>query len=291
MPKTSKQSFSLSITHLVILFGISALLLIISLFSKSLSHLKIESTVKLSPSPGVTSSPSPSPEFVGRSVKVPILTYHYIGNNPNPADKARDNLLVPPDKFEEQMNYLSTNGYNTISFDTMYAGLKGISPLPPKPIILTFDDGYIDFYINAFPILRRYNLHAVSFIPTGLIGGGYYMNWSQIKEIDATGLVSFEAHSIHHPSLPGLSDAELNSELLESKKTLEAELGKPVNFMAYPYGSSDGRVQQAAKGAGFLGSTGTWSGRVETEGNIYNMPRTKVDGSWKIEQFASYLGL
>ncbi len=242
-----------------------------------------------SPSAAPTPTPIPIPVHSGRMIRIPILTYHYIGNNPNPADKARDNLEVTPDKFEEQMKYLAENGYNAISLDTMYAILKGQAQLPPKPVIITFDDGYIDFYYNAFPILRRLNIHAVSFIPTGLVGSSYYMTWSQIKEIDSSGLVSFQAHSVTHPNLTALVDPQLTYQLVESKKTLEAQLGKPVNFLAYPYGISDQRVWDAAKKAGYLGAVGTWFGSSLSEGTIYDLPREKISGGMDLAVFTSRL--
>lgn len=227
------------------------------------------------------------PMQYGRSVNIPILTYHYIGNNPNPADKARDNLSVAPDLFDGQMTHLTARGYTPITLDTLYAGLKGTAGLPGKPIVLSFDDGYIDFYVNAFPVLRRFNFHAVSFIPTGLMDQGYYLHWSQIKEMDSTGLISFQAHSVNHPNLSSLDNNQLTFQLVQSKKTLEAQLGKPVNFMAYPVGISDERVWAATKAAGYLGAAGTWYGITESEGTIYDMPRVKISGGLTIEKFAS----
>lgn len=281
------------------LLGIVALFLLLISFSfyPSKGKLVKQSVVqkKEASSSAKIASPSASPKRpthpadFGRQVRVPILTYHYIGNNPNPADKARDNLEVTPDKFEEQMNYLSKNGYSTISFDTLYAVLKGVSSLPPKPVILTFDDGYIDFYLNAYPILKKYGLHAVSFIPTGLVGKGYYMSWSQIKEIDVSGLVSFQAHSVDHPNLASLSDDNLKYQIWESKKTLEAELGKPVNTFAYPYGATDERVWNAVKAVGFVGAVGTWYGVIQSEGTVFDLPRVKVGGGMTIDKFPSLL--
>lgn len=294
MKKLRKKLFVLGILTIVALF-----LFLISLLSFSPNKIKVikQFVAQRNEASGAAKIASPSafpkrlvhPANFGRQTRVPILTYHYIGNNPNPADKARDNLEVVPDKFEEQMNYLSKNGYNTISFDTLYAVLHGVSSLPLKPVILTFDDGYIDFYLNAYPILRRYGLHAVSFIPTGLVGKGYYMSWPQIKEIDASGLVSFQAHSVDHPNLAGLSDDKLKYQIWESKKALEAELGKPVNTFAYPYGVTDERVWAAVKAAGFVGAVGTWYGVIESEGTIYDMPRVKIGGGMTIEKFPSLL--
>jgi len=95
--------------------------------------------------------------------------------------------------LNNRLSYIASQGYTTITYDTLYAGLKGQTKLPAKPIILTFDDGYIDFYVNAFPILRKYNLNATEFIPTGLIDTAYYLHWEQIKEMDKSGLISFSS--------------------------------------------------------------------------------------------------
>lgn len=228
------------------------------------------------------------PYQFGRSVRVPILTYHYIGNNPNPADKARDSLSVVPDLFENQMKYLSENGYNSISLDTLYAALKG-GGLPNKPVILTFDDGYIDFYYNAYPILRRFNLKATSFIPTGLMGGKMYMSWDMIKEISSSGLISFQAHSIHHYNLPSLSLHQAKEEIVESKKTLELMLGTRVNFFAYPYGTSKESIWKLVKDAGYLGAVGTWGSTTISEGVIFDMPRVRIPGGLSVSDFAKRL--
>lgn len=220
-------------------------------------------------------------------LRVPILTYHYIANNPNPKDKARNYLSVPPDKFEAQMQYLAQSGYTPITLDTLYGIFNKQTSAPAKPIVLTFDDGYIDFYTNAFPILRRFDFHAVSFIPTGLMGGGYYMNWNQIKEIASSGLVTFEGHTVTHPNLPSLNYSAILKQLIDSKNVLQAQTGYPVNFVAYPYGSSNDSVQTAVRQAGYAGGLGTWYGKVA--GPSLNMPRIKVSGFWSIKEFASRL--
>ncbi len=221
------------------------------------------------------------------SLRVPILTYHYIANNPNPKDRARDALSVSPDKFEAQMQYLAQNGYTPVTLDTLFGIFNKQTSAPAKPIVLTFDDGYIDFYTNAFPILRRFNFHAVSFIPTGLMGGGYYMNWNQIKEIASSGLVTFEGHTVNHVNLPSLSYAAALKQLVDSKNIIQANTGYPVNFVAYPNGSSNGSVQAAAQKAGYVGGLGTWYGKAW--GISMNMPRIKVSGFWSIKEFAARL--
>lgn len=302
MGKKKRTTNNLILPLVIIAILVSFAVLLANIFKTSFQFAqpKIDNTYTVPeagssaiPASSISSSTSPKPVIAipvhsGKQVRVPILTYHYIGNNPNPDDKARDALQVTPERFEAQMEYISKNGYNTISLDTLYAALKG-GQLPPKPLVLTFDDGYIDFYINAFPIMRRFNIKSVSFLPTGLINQGYYMSWSQIKEIDATGLVSFQTHSVTHPNLTAITNDQLKFQLVESKKTLEAQLNKPVNFMAYPYGYSDARVWNAVEEVGYLGSVGTWYGVIESEGVVFNMPRVKVSGEWSIEDFAKRL--
>lgn len=210
------------------------------------------------------------------AVSVPVLTYHYIGGNPNPADTQRDALSVLPDRFDAQMQQLVDLGYTPISLAQLPASLAGNGP--PKPVLLTFDDGYIDFYYNAYPILKKYNFHAVSFIPTGLISNkNYYMTWDQVKEIQRSGLVDFEDHTVNHVSLSSMSQAQLEAELRNSKAVIEAQTGVTVIYIAYPYGTSNARVQQAAQKAGFVGGFGTWYGRAG--GVSMNMPRIKVSNS------------
>ncbi len=220
-------------------------------------------------------------------VSVPILMYHYIGNNPNPKDTARNSLSVAPEKFDAEMGYLVSHGYTPISLDTLFAIDSGGVKAPAKPIVLTFDDGYIDFYTTAYPILRKYNFHAVSFIPTGLIGGGYYMKWSQIKEIQGSGLVTFEGHTVSHPNLAGLSGAAALKELQDGKNVLQSQTGYPVNFIAYPYGISNNLVLDLARKAGFVGGLGTWSSR--DTGISFNMPRIRISGQMDLKTFASLI--
>lgn len=218
---------------------------------------------------------------------VPILMYHYIGNNPNPKDTARNTLSVAPDKFEAQMDYLFKNGYTPITLDTLYGIFNKQTTAPAKPVVLTFDDAYIDFYTTAFPILRRFNFHAVSFVPTGLVGGSYYMNWNQIKEIQASGLVTFEAHTVKHVNLVSQSFANALKEMLDSKNVLQTQTGYPVNSIAYPFGASNGTVQKAARQAGFVGGLGVWRGKAIGPG--MNLPRIRITGQMSLKDFASRL--
>lgn len=288
--KLNKLHLSQRIAFLILIFVVSIVILMFSMLKVNLLD-EVKTVPDFQTLLKVRPKPTPKPKLTiplnyGRTVNIPILTYHYIGDNPNPEDKARDNLSVSPVKFDEQMKYLSEHGYNPITLDMLYQGLMGLSNLPAKPVVLTFDDGYIDFYLIAYPILKRYNLHAVSFIPTGLIGQGYYLTWEQIKEMDQSGLISFQAHSVNHYNLVSLNSEQLKYQLTQSKSTLESQLGKPVNFMSYPYGTADETIWQAVKEAGYLGAVGTYYGSTESEGNLIDMPRIKISGSLSIEDFS-----
>jgi peptidoglycan/xylan/chitin deacetylase (PgdA/CDA1 family) len=167
--------------------------------------------------------------------------------------------------------------------DELYGIYNNQIPAPAKPVVLTFDDGYIDFYTTAYPILAKYNFKAVSFIPAGLIGTGYYMNWDQIKEIQKSGLVTFEGHTVTHPNLTAISPAEALKELKEGKEILQSQTGYPVNFIAYPVGISNPSVHELAKQAGYTGGVGTWIGK--TSGPGINMPRIRINGQMSLDTF------
>ncbi|OGD86905.1 hypothetical protein A2Z23_01425 [Candidatus Curtissbacteria bacterium RBG_16_39_7] len=223
------------------------------------------------------------------SINVPILTYHYIGANPNPADKARNSLSVDPFQFEQELEWLSQNGYQSITLEDLYENLTSLKELPPKPIILTFDDGYIDFYYNAYPILRKYNFSAVSFIPTGFVGRPGYMTWSMVEEISTRGGVEFESHGVNHKDLASLSEQELVRELEDSKKVLEEKTGRPVDFLAYPYGGFNQRVVQIVRKTGYKSAVSTISGEKQMGDELFALRRIRVPGMPTLVAFTARL--
>lgn len=216
---------------------------------------------------------------------VPVFQYHYVGPS---HDRARQALSVSVAEFEREIKYLADQGFEPVPlgyFPYALAGAKG--PAGGRPVLLTFDDGYIDFYMNVFPILKKYNFHAVSFIPTGKIGDGYYMNWQQIKEIGATGLVDFEAHSVGHLDLTKLSRERLDYELSQGKKVLEEKTGHPVFYLAYPYGVSSSLVVEEARRLGYVGAFSEHTAKASAIS--FNMPRLRLGGFSSFKQFAFWL--
>lgn len=285
--KSSKWVVPSLTGFLTILLACSMILLTFSLLFPRNSEVPETVTFKFNHSYKRTSSYQPS--HFGKQIKVPLLTYHYIGNNPNPQDLARDNLSVSPDKFEAQMEYLSQHGYTPLTLSEIISAFKGEFVLPEKAVVLTFDDGYIDFYLNAYPILLKYQLKATVFIPTGLMDQGYYLSWDQIRQMDSSGLISFQSHSVSHTDLPSLEHEQLIFQLKESKKTLEQVLGKRVNFLAYPYGASNPNIWQVVRETGYLAAVGTWYSDTLSEGVIYDLPRIKIAGQLTLEDFINRL--
>lgn len=297
--KIIQKKISLTNTILsLILFAGTLVLIFSNLFPNSIpAQNESIHLVKIAIKPGLTSTLTPiptpiklsNPKPAGNAVHVPILMYHYIGNNPNPADKLRDNLSVSPNKFDAQMGYLQQAGYTPITLDTLVAGMNHQTALPSKPVVITFDDGYVDLFINAFPILLKYHFKAIAFIPTGLIGTSYYASWDQLRQMQQSGLVQMEAHSVHHANLPSLSLNQAIYEIDQSKKDLESKLGIKVNFLAYPYGTSNSTIWELTKQAGFVGGLGTWYSTLQSEGTVYDMPRVKIAGGSSLQSFASII--
>lgn len=227
------------------------------------------------------------PPQIRASTQIPVLMYHYIRNFTYPGDPEGHVLSVSLANFDAQMNYLKQQGYTPIDLETMYAIETGQVTSPSKPIVLTFDDGTIDFYANAYPILKKYNFHATSFVITGFVGGPAYLSWNNIHEMENSGLISFEDHTVNHEDLAVLPYSSVVYEVGASKQVLEQETGKTVNFIAYPDGASDYAVWLAVERAGYLAGFGTWYGLVSHVNT--DMPRVRVSGGESLEAFSRSL--
>lgn len=170
--------------------------------------------------------------------KIPVLLYHGV------LDKTwgAATLFVKPSEFAKQMAYLKDNNYTPIfvsEIDYAYAF--------EKPIIITFDDAYVDVYTNAFPILQTYNFKANIFVITGSIGNNLYMNEEMIKDVDKSNLIEIGSHTISHYKLAEKDEQTIEKELKESKEALEKILNKEINTIAYPSGSFNSTVIKIAQ--------------------------------------------
>ena len=211
-------------------------------------------------------APLPPPED---DVKVLVLNYHMVNS-------MFISLAVEPEDFDWQMKYLVDHGYHTISIDELYDFLAGQGTLPDRPVLITFDDGYVDNYTNAYPILKKYNLKATIFIVTGFVSKRRgYLTWDQLREMEKNGIMA-QSHTVTHAPLPELSDERIREELVESKRQAETELGHPVEFIAYPTGAHDLHIVGIAKEAGYKGGFTVKYGNVDRNSNVYAMERVPI---------------
>ncbi len=202
----------------------------------------------------------PTP-VITRSIRVPILMYHYISVPPEDADRYRINLSVPPDRFHQQMAYLAANSYHVIDLYDVIDALVRNTPLPERPVVLTFDDGYADNYENAYPILEEFGFKGTFFVLPELIDNRHpaYMSWEMIHEMAARGH-RFESHTKNHPDLTTLGRAELIWQILGSQETLAAHLGYKPRFFAYPSGRYNEKTLNILQELNFWGAVTTQGG-------------------------------
>lgn len=170
--------------------------------------------------------------------EVPILCYHQIRDwQPSDGQRAHDDIISPV-KFNEHVKMLADSGYTSILPDQLYDYLVYNKPLPPKPIMFTFDDTDLDQYIVAAPTLKKYGFKAVYFIMTVSIGKKgriAYMNKAQIKELADAGN-TIASHTYDHKNFAKFTDADWETQIAKPNKTIEEITGKKVEYFAYPYG-------------------------------------------------------
>jgi biofilm PGA synthesis lipoprotein PgaB len=183
--------------------------------------------------------------------RVPVLMYHDVLEPPEVF------FDLTPEDFENHLKIILDNGLTPISPDQLVQHLRTGAPLPAKPVLLTFDDGYVGHYEHVLPLLQKYQVPATFFVFPGKIDGEVAgrstLTWEQLKTMAAEPLVTIAPHSVTHPpDLRELSDEDLAYEVLESKRRLESELGLPMRYFSYPTGHYDERVAQAVADAGYM---------------------------------------
>lgn len=162
-------------------------------------------------------------------VRIPVLNYHSITVDPG------NRTTITPEKFKEQMTYLSENGYTTLTLKQFTDLMEGKAKAPDKPVLLTFDDGYADNYEHAYPLLKKLGFHATLFMSPGTVEDAYYLNWEQVKEIHEAGW-DIQPHGMTHPHLPRLNKDQQFHEIMDARRLIEEKLGTTADIYCYPYG-------------------------------------------------------
>jgi peptidoglycan/xylan/chitin deacetylase (PgdA/CDA1 family) len=199
---------------------------------------------------------------------VPILAYHQVGD-------IDDLYSIPASQFEEQMTYLASNGYHTISLEDLFNFYDGQGKLPDKPVIITFDDGYEDNYLTALPILEKYNMSATVFIVPNLIATPDYLSWQQVTQMQRRH-IEIGSHTMSHIAMDEISEEQQWREASESKRILEQHVGKPIRFFAYPFGQFTTTTEQILQAAGYQGACAGMPGLNDKTTDAYAMKRINV---------------
>ena len=203
---------------------------------------------------------------------VPVLSYHQVNDEDNNA------LTVPTAVFEQQMAYLHDNGYHAITPDQLNAYLTEGAPLPEKPVLITFDDGYRDNYENAFPVLQKYGMTATIFLISDFMDRfDKYLTWQQVQEMSEAGIY-MGVHTLSHFELPGLSKAELYQQIEGGKLAIEWKTLKFTEYIAYPCGSYNADVLAVARDCGFKGGFTVRYDLVHPGDNPYLLSRVPIFG-------------
>ncbi len=202
---------------------------------------------------------------------VPILMYHSI----TVSEKLMNNV-VSPKSFEYQMGFLKRHHYHVIGLDELVEATETHKSLPHNTAVITFDDGYIDNYTNAFPILKKYNFPATIFVITEAVDENGYLTWKQIREMEKF-KIKFESHTCNHVYLPGTSLKIQQHEIEQSKKTLEEKLGHPIHFLAYPSGGFTDKIVEILKSAGYKAACTTNRGYNRFNQDLYELRRIRFN--------------
>ncbi len=184
-----------------------------------------------------------------------VLMYHHIYKYDTTCDLDKE-LYVEPKDFSKQMNFLLKHKYNPITLEELSKSYKdGSFKLPKKSVLITFDDGWLDNYTNAFTILKERNIKANIFVSYNFIGQKNCMTWEQVSEMKNSGLISFGSHTLSHPTdIQTLNDNDILKELKESKKLLEEKLNIKIDSFAYPSGKGaiNKKIRQMVFDSGYL---------------------------------------
>lgn len=245
------------------------------------------------PESAATAAPLPTPYGVySWTLKVPILMYHYISQPPADADVYRVDLSVTPDNFRQQLAWLRDNGYTGIDYYDLSLAITGLTELPEKPVLLTFDDGYLDNYTAAFPLLQEYGYKATFFVITDFVDFGRegYMTWPMLEELSRAGH-RIESHSRTHPDLRDKDRDGLIWEILGSQETIAAHVGYKPRYFCYPGGDYNEATIQMLRELDFWGAAttanDTWHGFNER----FEWGRLRIRNDTTLQEFANVLDL
>ncbi|HTI14607.1 MAG TPA: polysaccharide deacetylase family protein [Dictyobacter sp.] len=224
--------------------------------------------------------------------------YHSISAEATPQFRP---FAIAPVHFAEQMAYLHQHGYTPLTV-SQFVRMRStqVSELPQRPVVITFDDGFADFFTNALPVLQYYDFSATLYIASGYINGTSrwlshenettrpMLTWEQLREISTYG-IECGAHSHRHAQLDILPSELVWDEIVRSKTTIEEQLGQPVQSFAYPYGYFTRAVRSLVQQAGFTSACAVQFAMSRVSTDVFALKRLIVKPETSIELFAALL--
>jgi len=220
--------------------------------------------------------------FLRKNYAVPVIMYHRVLTNPDPGYK----LAVSSRDFYRQMRFLKENNFNVLPLSELVRLVGEKKKLPPRTIAITFDDGYRDNYICAFPILKKFRLPATIFVIVDEIGrinsSGIRdrVSWEEIALMRDSGVVSIGSHSLGPEPLINIdSEKEIRNQIFNSKRILEEKLGEEVSIFSYPEGMFNQKIKDLVIAAGYKGAVATVPGREYPDDDIFTLKRIRIAGN------------
>ena len=213
---------------------------------------------------------------------IPVLYYHSV------KESADNEVTISPEMLKEELKYIHDQDYVTLTISQLKAYILNDYPIPDKSILITFDDGYMDNYYSAFPILKEFNMAATIFCITSELDGSYYLSKEAIREMSAYG-IDIVSHTLTHPHLNKMNYDKQLAELITSKKTLEEITGKEINSIAYPFGDFNDDSVKAAKEAGYILGFTTKLGLSDRSDNPLTLDRIYISSKYDMNTFKELL--
>lgn len=212
---------------------------------------------------------------------IPVLMYHKVG-----PEKDND-AVIREDLFAEQMKFLHDNGYHTLTMEQLYDYVTNGTPVPEKPVVLTFDDGYKDTYTIVFPLMKKYGLHATVFVNPGDIG--QRLTWQELKEMKDGGM-TIASHGFLHFEMAQMPREAMFNNFKNAQEALKRNLDIDNTWFCYPYGSYDEEVIKAAQKNGIkMASIMLPSGWVHQGDNPLALKRVWIGNAVDIKHFEERL--
>lgn len=213
---------------------------------------------------------------------IPVLYYHSVN------DSVDNEVTISPSLLKKELEYIKNQGYTTLSLKEVENYILNNQPIPEKSILITFDDGYMDNYYNAYPILKELNMKATIFCITSELDGSYYLSEDAIKEMSKNN-IDIESHTLNHPHLNSLTYDEQLKELTESKAKLENITGNKITAIAFPFGDYNEDSIKAAKNSGYTLAFTTNKGFASRDNNPLELDRIYVSSYYDMDTFISNL--